>query len=161
MPLSNKQLMVHILDEYGELDAAMDDTNDGICRNCGHVQSNVEPDARNYACESCKKDMVFGIEETVMRLLQEFVMNKLNLSDLLFSDSPPPPKVVCDELKKVFSFVRSINTNEPFFNMKFVCSDDDEQTKLAIKYGYRVKTERRPDVEERWFYDIIAAEEDE
>lgn len=69
MPLSNKQLMAHILAEYGELDAAMDDTDDGICHNCGHIQSNVEPDARNYKCDECGGYMVFGIEDTVLRLL--------------------------------------------------------------------------------------------
>lgn len=85
-------------------------------------------------------------------------MSKLNLSDLLLSDSPPPPEVVCEELKKVFSFVESTNTNEPFFNMQFVCRDD-EQVKLVVKYGYRVKTERRPDITERWFYNVISAKD--
>lgn len=69
MPLSNKQLMAHLLAEYGELDAAMDDTDDGICHNCGHIQSNVEPDARNYKCENCGDNAVFGIEQTVISLL--------------------------------------------------------------------------------------------
>jgi len=85
-------------------------------------------------------------------------MSKLNLSDLLLSDSPPPPEVVCEELKKVFSSVVSSTTNDPFFNMQFICSDD-EQVKLVVKYGYRVKTERRPDVTERWFYNVISAKD--
>lgn len=69
MPLTKKQLMAHLLAEYGELDAAMDDTDDGICHNCGHIQAGVEPDARHYECESCGDMEVFGVEETVIRLL--------------------------------------------------------------------------------------------
>ena len=86
-------------------------------------------------------------------------MSKLNLSNLLLCDSPSPPSVVYEELKKVFSFVKSATTNDSFFNMEFICSDDDEQAKLIVKYGYRVKSTHRPDLTERWFYDIISAKD--
>lgn len=85
-------------------------------------------------------------------------MSKLNLSDLLLSNSPPPPSAVCEELKKVFSSVVSATTNDPFFNMEFICSDD-EQVKLIVKYGYRVKSTYRPDITERWFYNIMSAKD--
>ena len=86
-------------------------------------------------------------------------MSKLNLYNLLLCDSPPPPSVVYEELTKVFSFVESATTNDPFFNMEFICSDDDEQVKLVVKYGYRVRSGRWPDLTERWFYDIISAKD--
>lgn len=79
-------------------------------------------------------------------------MNKLNLSDLLLSNFPPPPETVYEELKKVFSFVKASNTNDPLFNMQFVCSDDEEQIKLVIQYGYSLRTGR-------WFYNPIAAKD--
>ena len=86
-------------------------------------------------------------------------MSKLNLSNLLLSDSPPPPSVVYEELTKVFSFVKSATTNDPFFNMEFICSDDDEQVKLVVKYGYRVRSGHWPDLTERWFYNVISAKD--
>lgn len=39
------------------------DTQEGFCRKCGESQDCVEPDARNYKCESCGADEVFGAEE--------------------------------------------------------------------------------------------------
>ena len=86
-------------------------------------------------------------------------MSKLNLSELLLSDSPPPPEVVHDELTKVFSFVAVRQTNGPFFNMQFVCSDDADQVKLIVEYRYRTKTPARPDITERWFYNVISAKD--
>lgn len=38
----------------------------GFCTACGHKAHNVEPDARNYTCESCGKNEVFGAEELLM-----------------------------------------------------------------------------------------------
>jgi hypothetical protein len=38
----------------------------GLCRNCGSVAENVEPDACNYKCEACGKSEVFGLEELLL-----------------------------------------------------------------------------------------------
>ncbi len=38
----------------------------GICLACGEIASGVEPDARNYPCESCEENRVFGIEEALL-----------------------------------------------------------------------------------------------
>ena len=42
-----------------------EDGNEGVCLNCGNVQGNCEPDARNYKCEACGMMEVFGAEEIV------------------------------------------------------------------------------------------------
>jgi Zn finger protein HypA/HybF involved in hydrogenase expression len=39
------------------------DDNEGICTACGEDASGVEPDARNYECETCGAHKVFGAEE--------------------------------------------------------------------------------------------------
>ena len=40
--------------------------NPGFCLACGQEQDGCEPDARNYACESCGENRVFGAEEILM-----------------------------------------------------------------------------------------------
>jgi hypothetical protein len=35
----------------------------GICMNCGATRDSCEPDAREYPCESCDSNAVFGVEE--------------------------------------------------------------------------------------------------
>ena len=37
--------------------------NPGICIACGEDADGCEPDARNYECESCGENKVFGCEE--------------------------------------------------------------------------------------------------
>lgn len=70
MPLSRKEIVAVLLAEYGDLALALaDDADEGICHNCGHIQSGVEPDARCYLCEECKEDTVFGVEETIITKL--------------------------------------------------------------------------------------------
>ena len=49
-------------DEYQDLR----DEYSGICLNCEEYADGVEPDARNYECESCGESKVFGIEEALM-----------------------------------------------------------------------------------------------
>lgn len=44
----------------------LDGDSCGICRNCRAVQSGCEPDARNYKCDSCGKDEVFGAAELLL-----------------------------------------------------------------------------------------------
>jgi hypothetical protein len=38
----------------------------GFCLDCGKTAYEVEPDARQYLCESCKKPYVYGLEELVL-----------------------------------------------------------------------------------------------
>jgi hypothetical protein len=40
--------------------------NPGFCTACGQSADGCEPDARNYECESCGKNAVFGAEELLM-----------------------------------------------------------------------------------------------
>jgi predicted RNA-binding Zn-ribbon protein involved in translation (DUF1610 family) len=42
----------------------MDDA--GLCIACGVEASNVEPDARQYVCETCGENKVYGLEELVV-----------------------------------------------------------------------------------------------
>lgn len=69
MPLTRKEIIAALLAEYGDLALALvDDTGDGICHNCGNIQSGVEPDACCYPCEECKEDTVFDVEETILNM---------------------------------------------------------------------------------------------
>jgi len=45
----------------------IDDDMDGWCLACGESQRPVEPDAEHYLCESCRENMVFGIEQLILR----------------------------------------------------------------------------------------------
>jgi hypothetical protein len=68
--LTLKEIVAELVSEYGSLEAAMlDGETDGICRNCGNIQSGVEPDARMYRCENCGEDKVYGLEETIITLV--------------------------------------------------------------------------------------------
>ena len=40
--------------------------NPGFCLTCGNEQGGVEPDARNYLCESCGHMAVFGADEILV-----------------------------------------------------------------------------------------------
>jgi len=42
--------------------------NPGFCVRCGADAEGVEPDARNYACDTCGEDAVFGAEELLLRM---------------------------------------------------------------------------------------------
>ena len=42
--------------------------NPGFCLVCGLEAEGCEPDARNYECESCGAEQVFGVEELVMEI---------------------------------------------------------------------------------------------
>lgn len=44
------------------------DDNLGFCVKCGSEVQDVEPDARNYPCESCGENEVFGAEELLIRM---------------------------------------------------------------------------------------------
>jgi len=54
-----------------EVIAAVEDSmtsldNPGFCKACGEYQDGCEPDARNYECESCGENEVFGAEELLI-----------------------------------------------------------------------------------------------
>jgi hypothetical protein len=40
----------------------------GFCLACGEQADGVEPDARNYLCESCGARKVYGAEEILMMI---------------------------------------------------------------------------------------------
>ena len=42
--------------------------NPGFCIVCGCEHEGCEPDARNYKCESCGADAVFGAEELLIHI---------------------------------------------------------------------------------------------
>lgn len=44
-----------------------DDSNEGICLDCGNVQDSVEPDACDYKCEDCGAKKVMGAGEIVLQ----------------------------------------------------------------------------------------------
>lgn len=49
-----------------------DNDNEGLCVFCGETASGVEPDARKYPCESCKKKGVYGMQELLLMGLVTF-----------------------------------------------------------------------------------------
>ena len=54
-------------DELAELDTT------GFCVACGAEVSGVEPDARQYACEDCGEEAVYGLEELALMGLVRIV----------------------------------------------------------------------------------------
>jgi len=48
------------------IDAAESGDDRGFCLACGDEAYNVEPDAREYECESCDKMTVYGAEELLL-----------------------------------------------------------------------------------------------
>jgi hypothetical protein len=48
------------------LAAIEEDNNIGFCINCYEEAEGVEPDAREYFCESCGQATVFGAEELLL-----------------------------------------------------------------------------------------------
>lgn len=48
--------------------AATSCDNPGFCMSCGSEQDGCEPDARNYECEKCGENQVFGAEECLFML---------------------------------------------------------------------------------------------
>ena len=42
--------------------------NPGFCVACGEEADGCEPDARNYPCEACEENKVFGASELLMYL---------------------------------------------------------------------------------------------
>ena len=54
-------------DELAELDTT------GFCVACEAEVLGVEPDARQYACESCGEEAVYGVEELIVMGLVRIV----------------------------------------------------------------------------------------
>lgn len=71
-------------DEFEELQ----ESHGGICRSCGsHQIGGVEPDARNYLCDDCGANEVFGAEELI--LMGEIEFTNGDSIDELFEDDGP------------------------------------------------------------------------
>jgi predicted RNA-binding Zn-ribbon protein involved in translation (DUF1610 family) len=49
------------------LEMAERDDCEGLCIACGQEVDGVEPDARNYPCDACGADRVFGAEEIILQ----------------------------------------------------------------------------------------------
>ena len=49
-----------------------DNNSEGRCLACGDEAYGVEPDARQYECESCGEPKVYGLAELLMMGLLEF-----------------------------------------------------------------------------------------
>ena len=61
-PIYSKKNLDRIIGVTVTTDEAYDDMN-GFCLHCGAEASGVEPDAREYTCEVCNKNAVYGIQE--------------------------------------------------------------------------------------------------
>lgn len=64
MKLPNNLSLETVLQAVEDSHRSLD--NPGFCLACGNRQDGCEPDARNYECESCNSNMVFGAEEILM-----------------------------------------------------------------------------------------------
>jgi hypothetical protein len=51
------------------MQAAEEDDNLGFCLACGADAEGVEPDARNYTCEVCGEDKVYGAQELALMVI--------------------------------------------------------------------------------------------
>lgn len=55
--------------DIGELlEAAEAEDGSGVCLACGEFQHGCEPDARNYECECCGENRVFGASEAIIMI---------------------------------------------------------------------------------------------
>ena len=57
------------LDEL--LEVLESDENAAFCLACGEMHFGVEPDAREYECESCGENKVYGAQEII--IMGEFI----------------------------------------------------------------------------------------
>ena len=62
-PYTNK-----VITAYRPSRVTIDEINDdiGFCIKCGTEAYNVEPDARQYYCESCEELGVYGLQELLL-----------------------------------------------------------------------------------------------
>lgn len=56
--------MIHTMSEEQYL--SLCEESGGFCNNCGEEIYGVEPDARNYHCDGCGENQVFGVEELLI-----------------------------------------------------------------------------------------------
>ena len=54
------------LDIETVISACEDDANMGFCIACGEEHYSIEPDARNYKCDACGENKVFGAEQIIL-----------------------------------------------------------------------------------------------
>jgi hypothetical protein len=71
--MTTEELKAAVTDRFGPLqDLSLSQIsvgNHGLCTNCGEWCMGVEPDARNYRCETCGEDEVFGLEDVILRFV--------------------------------------------------------------------------------------------
>jgi len=65
--LWHKSLTTDVIQDAVER-SLTDGDNPGFCQMCGYEQDGVEPDARNYECQNCSAEEVFGAEELMMEI---------------------------------------------------------------------------------------------
>ena len=66
-------MMAIKITEAEYIDATFGLGNPGYCLDCGTEADGCEPDARNYTCEACGKNEVYGLEECLMMGAVEFI----------------------------------------------------------------------------------------
>lgn len=59
------------LDREEVMSVIENDEMAGFCIECGERHDNIEPDARQYLCEYCEKNTVYGAEEILLMGLLE------------------------------------------------------------------------------------------
>lgn len=47
---------------------ARQDDYKGVCKACGNIADDIEPDARGYICEHCGSPSVYGAEEILLEM---------------------------------------------------------------------------------------------
>lgn len=55
-----------IIDPDRLMEMVENDEDSGFCTACGEEAEGIEPDAREYECESCGEHKVFGAEELLL-----------------------------------------------------------------------------------------------
>jgi hypothetical protein len=70
MSLTKKEVIAHLIAEYGSLEEALaTGETDGICLNCGFIEPGIEPDVEGYHCTECGEDEITGVETAIVSFL--------------------------------------------------------------------------------------------
>jgi len=51
------------------MEARFDENNPGFCLICGEKTIGIDPDAKNYKCESCGAEQVFDLRWLMMEII--------------------------------------------------------------------------------------------
>lgn len=68
--MTKEQQVTKFAQEHADeiLSAIREDDNIGFCVSCGETHYCIEPDAREYQCESCETSTVYGAEELLFHM---------------------------------------------------------------------------------------------